>query len=100
MRAALTELFAPIVGPWVTLGFPGHSGANGDVLVLVFEGIAQALGVVGFTYGMIASHQQLVFLEFANNHQSQHNHIETARLALVPAAPGTNVGASLSLTSF
>jgi hypothetical protein len=85
-------LYVPIVGPWVALGYSGHPTA--DDVFIVLDGVAQAVGVVGFVVGMLNSRQVLVFNDMARRD------LRRPRWMLTPGAPGAPAGATFSLLQF
>jgi hypothetical protein len=88
------------------LGFPGHgstSTGGGDEAFLIFDGIGQLVGLAGMVFGMVHSHQVLVFNEYVQNGTSRTLASRTPSRpiwSVIPAAPGASAGVSLSITRF
>lgn len=86
----------PIVGPWLAAAgaLGGQEWETGSSVFMVLAGVAQAAGIVLAIVGL-ALPSYFVVYDAPVGSPSPY-----ARLSVVPAAPGTDVGAALVLEAF
>lgn len=88
-------LLVPIVGPVVAGASAYGASVATEIMLGVFDGVAQAAGLTMLIIGAVSHRQELVM-------SAEHRPRRPSGLqwALIPSAPGAHLGLSLGITNF
>lgn len=93
-------MYVPILGPFAMMTYGGLS--QDQTIVLVTDGILQAVGFAGLVFGFLHTNEVLVVNEYAADGEPRTRRVQDrrARWAVLPGAPGAPAGLSFAMTSF